>query len=188
MATASRGTTVPLGTLSPSATASTAPVPAPPVAASATPTSSAPTAGAPVASKSPGLEPPPVPIDARVQVVSGVTARIAYVQSVHGRVPGPGMVTANAVRVTLEITNGTATAISLRGVVASVSYGADRTPGLEMAGPGGSPFPAEVAGGGTATSVVVYSVPLAARDLVQIRLDFGVGIPVTVFEGAAPRP
>lgn len=169
-----------------------------PAQADATPSSSAsgnpspdrsavaPVTPGPGPSLSPGTEAAPIPLDAVATVVTGITARIVSVEAVDGTASGAGEIAGPAVRVTVRITNGTEADVGLGSVVTTVTYGADRTPGVELSGPGVVRLPDRVAAGGSVTESVVYGVPLSGRGLVQVGLDVAAGVPIVVFEGAAP--
>jgi hypothetical protein len=74
----------------------------------------------------------------------------------------------------------------LTTAVVNLTFGADNTPATGLSGPGAASLPQEVAAGQTASGVYVFNVPSDQRDLVRVWVDYRLGLPVVVFEGAAP--
>lgn len=128
----------------------------------------------------------PVEIDQPADISPGLTAEITTLEAVAGEARRPGEVAGPAVRVTVQITNSTPSAVSLVTTVVTAYYGADQTPALELGSPGASPMPAEVAAGQTATGVYVFTVPSSERGNVRIMVDYSVDVQPLVFQGAAP--
>jgi hypothetical protein len=126
-------------------------------------------------------------LDEAAEVIPGVTFSIAGLESVEGEAEGRGQVAGPAIRFRIDVDNTTSEAVQLGTTVVNVFMGSAQRPAQELSGPGAEPFPAEVAPGGAASGVFVFSVPLEERDQVAISVDFAVGVPVAVFEGAAPR-
>jgi hypothetical protein len=107
-------------------------------------------------------------------------------EAIQGEAERAGEVAGPAVRFVVTVTNTTAQPVSLATALVNVYYGADATPAGELAKPGGSPFPQEVAAGGTAAGTFIFTIPEDERDDVLVTLDYQVGTPVLAFEGAAP--
>lgn len=127
-----------------------------------------------------------VPIDSSADVVTGVTMHVSSIEAVQGEAVQPGEVGGPALRVTIDVVNTTGASVSLANAVVNAYYGASWTPAVTLAKPGGSPFPADVAAGATASGTFLFSVPEAARSLVRIEVDAQLGGPVVVFEGSTP--
>lgn len=150
--------------------------------------------GTPAASAAPDApaptgQPAPVstPIEAPAETVPGVAVRIERLEAVQGEAQGPGEISGPAIRFAVVVENTTGGAVPLGTVVVNLDYGTDRTPGSEIAKPGGTPLPTEVAAGATVEGVYLFSVPTDARDLVNITVDYSVDVAPVMFTGPAPR-
>lgn len=121
------------------------------------------------------------------QPAPGLKYQLSPLEAVSGQAAQPGEVAGPAIRFTVTITNDTQDAVSLSQAVVNVYYGADRTPGDALTEPGGSPFPASVAAGSSATATFVFRVPADQRDRVTITVDLNSTTTVQVFEGAGPK-
>ena len=154
------------------------------------PTSSTPTTepSTPPTSPAPGAteSPQPVPIESPGVITQGLTAQIIGIEAVDGVAEGPGEVAGPSIRFTVTITNGTTSAVDLTSTVVTVDYGPDRIPAGQLYNPGASPMPTTVAAGSAASGVYVFSIPLDQRGLVNITVDYSVGIPPLVFSGPVP--
>jgi hypothetical protein len=146
-----------------------------------------PPADVPADDAAPLPELPPVPFTEQVAPVPGVVVSIGDLEAVTGEAQGPGEVGGPALRFTLTLRNDGDAALSLESTVVTVYSGPEQTPALELREPGGVPLPAEIAPGATATGVFVFTVPPEQRGQVKIGIDYTVGVPIVVFEGAAPR-
>lgn len=157
----------------------------PTVSATSTPesTPTPPVSGEPT----PPPQAPPVGFDEPAEVIAGVNLSIAELEAVEGEAEGRGEVAGPAIRFRIDIANATAEPVQLGTTVVNVFIGAAQDPAQELSGPGAEPLPAAVAAGDEASGVFVFAVPPEQRDQVTISVDYAVGVPVVVFEGAAPR-
>jgi len=128
-----------------------------------------------------------VGIDDSAELASDVSAQIARIESVEAVATQPGEIAGPAIRVTVEVANGTDTQQDLRAAVVNASYGDDDIPADPMTSPGGSPLPASVEPGASAKGVYLFAIPKDERDKVAIVLDLRLGGKVVVFEGAVPN-
>jgi len=126
-----------------------------------------------------------VGIDAVAQLADSVTARVSSWEAVDGEAVQPGEKAGPALRVTVEVANGTAAPLDLRAAVVNLSYGPERTPATALSQPGGSPLPHAVEPGATADGAFVFAVPADARGDVHLELDVRAVGPVVVFAGSA---
>jgi len=129
--------------------------------------------------------PTTVGIDAVAQLADSVTARVSSWEAVDGEAVQPGEKAGPALRVTVEVANGTAAPLDLRAAVVNLSYGPERTPATALSQPGGSPLPHAVEPGATADGAFVFAVPADARGDVHLELDVRAVGPVVVFAGSA---
>ncbi|ROR80756.1 hypothetical protein SAMN06295974_2079 [Plantibacter flavus] len=125
--------------------------------------------------------------DDTADVTDAVSLKIESLEAVTGEASQPGEVAGPSVRVTIAFTNSGNEAYSLAGAVANAYYGADLTPAIELAAPGGVRFPEQVAAGETVRGTFIFNIPEDARDAVRITVDYAAAEPAVVFEGAAPR-
>lgn len=133
------------------------------------------------------VEPVEVALDESAEPMSGVSIAVSDLESVEGEPRGPGEVAGPALRATVSITNSTDDEVDLRRAVLTLLAGEDESPATEVSGPGGSPFPASVGPGETASGTFVFTVPLAQRDIVRLILDLTSSVASTVFVGPAPE-
>jgi len=127
----------------------------------------------------------PVPLDAKAAPDEGVTAEVVKVEDVVGEAVLPGEVAGPAVRLTVDVRNGTRDDIDLRGAVLNLYLGDDRVPATGLVEPGSVPFPAEVVAGEDASGTFVFRVPEKSRDDLEVELDLTPTSTVVVFAGGA---
>ncbi|WEO76946.1 hypothetical protein BJQ94_16565 [Cryobacterium sp. SO2] len=183
---ASPGATTAPGSSAPSATptdpsAAPAPEASPPVA------TETPAPGPTEGSAAPLAELPAVPLTEQVAPVPGVVFGIDGLESVEGVAQGPGEVGGPALRFTLTVRNDTDATVSLMSTVVNLYAGSEQLPMIDLQQPGAVPLPDEVAAGGSVTGVFVFAVPVDERGQVKVGVDYTVGVPIVVFEGAAPE-
>jgi hypothetical protein len=142
---------------------------------------------APPVEAAPLPELPSVPLTEDVAPVPGLVVSIDNLEAVTGEADGPGEVAGPALRFTLVLRNDGDAPVSLESTVVTAYSGPEQTPALDLRGPGGVPLPSEIAAGATVTGVFIFTVPVEDRDQVKIGVDYTVGVPIVVFEGAAPR-
>lgn len=145
--------------------------------------SPSPSAGA---SDDPSVPASPVPIDQPAPISPGLTAEITKFEAVQGKARTPGEVSGPSIRLTVTITNGTSGRVSLATTIVTAYYGDAQTPALELSEPGGSPLPADVAAGQSATGTYIFTVPVDQRGKVRVVVDYSVDVQPLVFEGAVP--
>ncbi|WP_166404632.1 hypothetical protein [Labedella endophytica] len=125
--------------------------------------------------------------DDTAPVGDGVTVALSDLEAVEGEASMPGEIAGPSLRFTVTFANDSDEAYSLLGAVTNVYFGADQTPAIELAEPGGVALPSEVAPGETVTGTFVYNVPTDDRGQVRITVDYAAAEPAVVFEGEAPR-
>jgi hypothetical protein len=168
-------------TESPSATASFSQTPVP--SASIPPATAS---GTPTVVPSATLEPTVTSsIGATAQTGGGVTARVDRITAVQGEARGPGEVAGPALRVTLEVANGSSKPIDLSTVVVNLYYGKNSKPATALSGPDLQPFSGDLAAGARATGSYVFNVPTSQRDLVRVEFRYSTEAATAIFEGAA---
>jgi hypothetical protein len=128
---------------------------------------------------------PAIPLRATADFGTGLRLQVTGIDSVRSRAQRPGEISAPAIRITLQARNDSARPISLAGMVLTVDYGAHRTPAIEVAQPGGSPFEGVLPAGRTARGVYVFNVPLADRDRIRVTTSYTGSAPTLVLAGSA---
>jgi len=128
----------------------------------------------------------PVALDATATFSDGVTARLVSLEAVQGEAQGPGEVAGPAVRVTVELTNGTAGAVGLGAAVVNAYAGADALPSEPLSGPRAQPFGGVLAPGASVSASYVFRVPEGLRDRLQVTVSHDPRVADVLFEGAAP--
>lgn len=139
-----------------------------------------------------GADPAVVPVapelepaapDQTVQAPDGVAVRLAQVEHVEGEAVAAGETSGPAVRLTVEVTNGTDAPLDLSYAVVNAYTGEDRVPAGRLVQPGGRPFEGELAPGESGTGVVLFSIPDADRDDVTVAVEYAPGTSTVVFRG-----
>ncbi len=125
----------------------------------------------------------PAAPDQTVQAPDGVTVRLAQVEHVEGEAVAAGETSGPAVRLTVEVTNGTDVPLDLSYAVVNAYTGEDRAPAGRLVQPGGRPFEGELAPGESGTGVVLFSIPDADRDDVTVAVEYAPGTSTVVFRG-----
>ncbi len=128
----------------------------------------------------------PVPLVAKKEVKSGVSATITELEAVQGEAMGVGEVAGPSLRFKVTVTNDTGSDIPLDTALVTVSFGKDSEPASALSGPNTSAFPDKVKAGTSASAVYVFNVPREARDQVTIYFNLDAGTPIATFEGKAP--
>lgn len=177
IAVAANQSGTPAASTSPAATPST----------SATPTTSATPEPTASGEPTPGETAPPGAIDEPADIVPGLSASIGSIEAVDGEASGPGEIAGPSIRFVVTITNSTSSTSNLANTVVTAYYGPDQTPAIELQEPGGSPLPAEVGAGATATGTYIFTIPAEERSNVRIIVDYSVDVAPLVFEGAVPQ-
>ncbi|GII99194.1 hypothetical protein CLV28_2351 [Sediminihabitans luteus] len=113
----------------------------------------------------------------------GVTAALTKVEAVDGEAVAPGEISGPAVRLTVEVTNGSDEDLDLSGAVVNAYVGPDRAPAGTLTKPGGVPFEGVVAPGESGSAVVLFDIPEEQRGDVTVTVDYRTGTPTVAFRG-----
>lgn len=127
-----------------------------------------------------------VKLNEKVQVLDGMTIGIANLAAVSGIADEPGEVAGDAVKVTVTLTNTSASPADTSGVVVDLEAGPNSVPGMALQGSGTTTFPASIAPGASATADYVFVVDPNQRARVSVLVNYTVTAPIAVFEGTAP--
>ena len=180
-------TRTPTGAAATSAGPSAGPSASPSAVAGTPSTAVAPAPANETAASAPRPSAAPVHIGAPATVGTEAVIRVTSLKAVAGTGQGAGEVAGPAVQASLVIDNRTGKDLSLAGTVVNFTFGTEGTPAIDLSGPGVVAFPAVVRPGAQAAAVYVFNVPVDQRGVVRISVDYRLGEPVVVFEGAAPK-
>ncbi|HET9648797.1 MAG TPA: hypothetical protein VFP34_11255 [Microlunatus sp.] len=125
------------------------------------------------------------PLDQTASLGNGVSVRVAKVESVKGEAQGPGEIAGPAVRVTVEVANGTDKEVPMDLALVNLYYGEDKTPASTLSGPGVAPLSAPIAVGKTDSGTYVFSVPESQRGALTVEFSYTTDAPTVIFRGKA---
>ncbi|MFJ6678200.1 DUF4352 domain-containing protein [Microbacterium sp. NPDC091382] len=126
---------------------------------------------------------PPVDFDAPAAVAGGPTVSVSRIESVRGEAVLPGEVSGPAVRVTVEVKNGSEKSIDLTTAAVTLYAGSTDLQASPITKPAGRAFPSEVGPGKTVEGAFVFELPESQRTDVRIEVDLSVSDPLIAFEG-----
>lgn len=157
--------------------------PGKPVALPTTPPAAVPAA---VLAPAPGLPPAvqPVALASTSDLRNGMRARLVEVRSVDAHARIPGEVSGPALRVTVELTNTTASPASLDRVAVNLYTGSDGVPAVPVTEQAGPALHGSLAPGASARGTYAFTVPVAQRGEVTVTVGVGPQIGTAVFSGA----
>jgi hypothetical protein len=130
------------------------------------------------------MKPIEVGLDEPADLGGGVLVAVVDIESVEGEGQGIGERSGPALRVTVELTNGTGAELLTELALVNLYYGPDLTPSTPLSGPGVEMFPARAEDGATVSGRFVFSVPEDQRDLVIVEFTFSTDAPMAIFAGA----
>lgn len=127
----------------------------------------------------------PVAIDETADFGDGVRVRLREIESTEAEARLPGERSGPAVAVTVEVTNGSAEAVSLDRTQVDLTdaQGSSATP---ITDPEREPLRGELAPGATATGSYVFSLDPSDRSDVTIRIKYSAETPTILFRGPVP--
>lgn len=128
---------------------------------------------------------PAVPLTATADFGTEMRLRIMRIESVEGVARGTGEIAGPALRLTLRMSNGSDSPVSLESAVVDVASGAAQNPAPTLSGPGAEPFQGKVPAGGSMRAVYVFAVPVDERDRLRVAVSYVSDAPVVVLAGAA---
>ena len=94
----------------------------------------------------------------------------------------PGEVNGPAAQITVELKNGTKTALDVNSVEVGITDSAAQ-PGIPVTTVDDAPFSGQIAPGATATGVYVFRVPTTHRNPVLITVSYTAGGAIAQFAG-----
>lgn len=132
-------------------------------------------------------KPQRVPFTATAQPARGVGLAITKVESVEGVARIRGEVSGPALRLTVTVTNHTSAPVSISAALTNLYYGPDKTPANAIMHPGSKAFPSSVPAHGSATGVVLYTVPKSDRSDVVLEVVLDNALRTVQFDGGCPQ-
>lgn len=123
------------------------------------------------------------PLDAEASLANGVSVRVSKIESVKGVAQGPGEIAGPAVRVTVEVTNGTDKEVPMDLALVNMYYGKDKAPASTLSGPGLAPLAKSIPAGKSASGSYVFSVPANQRNPLTVEFSYTTDAPTVIFSG-----
>lgn len=124
----------------------------------------------------------PVPITGTANFGGAVTASVAKVTKTDLTANGPGEFSGPGVALTISMKNGSSRPLDL-SVVGVTVVGANGVTALPVQGAPAAPFSGQLAAGGTATGVYVFSLHSQPADPVTVSVEYSTVAPVVAFTG-----
>jgi hypothetical protein len=129
-------------------------------------------------------EPVRAGLEDEVGVTDGVSVQITEVEAVRGVGRGPGEASGPALRVSVEVDNGSDEPVNLDLAQVNLFFGPDDAPAGELSGPGVRRFSSDLSSGEDTVGVFVFSVPTDARERVRVDFTYSTEAPRVIFTGA----
>ena len=168
------------------------PSPSPTSETSTGPTRARPTAsessrsatGSPSVVPTKSVETTTVPLDKKAKSGKDVMVSVVKFEDVKGKAQGPGEIAGPALRVTVEVANGSTEKLPMDLALVNLYYGKDKTPASSLSGPGVRPLTKPVAAGESATGRYVFGVPKGEQDKLTVEFSYTTDAPTVVFSGS----
>lgn len=177
----------PSGGATPDPSASAEPTPAPEPPPVVPPSAGPPLEASAVPSVTAGEVVANVPAGEPGDFGDGVSARLVSLETFSATAQGAGEASGPALRLQVELTNGTASELDLNGVVVNLFQGADLVPASPVRGdPSVQDFRGALAPGATAIAVYAFSAGADASPVV-VTVSHAGGGPVVIFTAEAPQ-
>ncbi|MGB6057051.1 MAG: hypothetical protein WBF71_02215 [Microthrixaceae bacterium] len=128
----------------------------------------------------------PVDLDSTAKFGSGVTVRLKSITATTAKAVLPGEISGPAVRVTVELTNSTATPLNLDNVAVELITMTGTPAGL-ITSSDAVPFKGNAASGATSTGTYVFSVDPAKRETARLSIKYSANTPTAIFTGSLPH-
>ncbi|MHA7269826.1 hypothetical protein [Arthrobacter sp. HLT1-20] len=126
----------------------------------------------------------PVPLDKVVTVEPGLDVKVSNIAAVDGVAQGVGEIAGPSIQFTVVVVNNSGQDVPGNNIAVTVEFGKDKSPAVQLSGPGTVAFPAVIANKQTATATFVFNVPLDQRQQVRILTSLNASSPIAAFEGA----
>jgi hypothetical protein len=124
----------------------------------------------------------PVRLNKTADFDTGLTVKIAAIDSVKGVAKVPGEIAGPALKINVVADNTSNEAIDLRSVVVFVTYSKKHTPAIKLS-KGTRPLEGRLPSETQRDGTYVFSVPRSDRDLVRIEVSYSSKAPTVSFEG-----
>ncbi|MGB3411275.1 MAG: hypothetical protein WBA45_08745 [Microthrixaceae bacterium] len=128
----------------------------------------------------------PVDLGSTAKFGSGVTVRLKSITATTAKAVLPGEISGPAVRVTVEVTNSTASSLNLDNVAVELITMTGTPAGL-ITSSDAVPFKGNAASGATSTGTYVFSVDPAKRDTARLSIKYSANTPTAIFTGSLPH-
>ena len=165
---------------SPTGETSTGPTKAGPTASKTSPSDT----GSPTVVPTKSVETTTVPLDKKAKSGKDITVSVVKFEDVKGKAQGPGEIAGPALRVTVEVVNGSTERLPMDLALVNLYYGKDKTPASGLSGPGAKPLTKPVGAGASATGRYVFGVPKNEQKRLTVEFSYTTDAPTVVFSGS----
>ena len=123
------------------------------------------------------------PLEQKAESGKGVTVQVMKIEPVKGKAHGPGEIAGQAVRLTVQVDNGSDKRLSMELALVNAYYGKARTPAAALSGPGAHPLAGSIEPGGSASGRYVFGVPKRKQDKLTVEFSYKTDAPTVIFSG-----
>ena len=120
-------------------------------------------------------------LDETAESGEGVSVKVVKIEHVQGKANGPGEVAGPAVRLTVQVANGSPKQLSMELALVNVYYGEARTPAASLSGPGADPLAGSIDPGKSASGRYVFGVPRSKQDQLTVEFSYTTDAPTVIF-------
>jgi hypothetical protein len=120
-------------------------------------------------------------LDEAAESGQGVSVEVTKIEQVEGKANGPGEVAGPAVRLTVQVANGSPKQLSMELALVNVYYGKARTPAASLSGPGADPLAGSIDPGESASGRYVFGVPKSKQDELTVEFSYTTDAPTVIF-------
>lgn len=125
----------------------------------------------------------PVPLDETAEFGDAVSAELIDLTATQAEGQSPGEISGPAIRVTVQLINGTSQALSLDAVTVFLYFGSELTPAPQISDDEDVVFRGSLAPGKSAQGVYTFSVAEDERDNVSVTVSHSPTSAIVVFTG-----
>lgn len=126
----------------------------------------------------------PVPLDQTADFGDEVSAQLLDLEGIQAQGQGVGEISGPAIRVTVQLTNGTGAPLSLDAVTVSLYFAPALTPAPPISDPEAVPFRGSLAAGESAEAIYTFSIGNDDRDDISVTVSHSPSSTMVVFNGA----
>ncbi len=126
----------------------------------------------------------PVPLDETAEFGDEVSAELVDLLAIQAEGQGAGEISGPAIRVTVQLSNGTGQPLPLDAVTVALYFGPDLIPAPTISDPEADPFGGSLGSGESARGVYTFSIAEEDRDEITVTVSHSPASAIVVFNGA----